>query len=274
MNWKKMMAVGLAAVSMMAFVTGCGGDTKKANTELPKKVVIGLDDSFPPMGFKDEKGEIVGFDIDMAKEAAKRAGMDVEFKAIDWSSKEAELKSKKIDALWNGLTVSPEREKNILFSNTYMKDKQYVIVRNDDDSIKGKADLAGKVVGVQQASTGEAALQNDPSGKTVKETKSYADFVSAFMDLGIGRVDAVIADGVIARYLMTKEPGKYKIVEGTDYGVDNFAVGFRKDDTALRDKINGILAEMKKDGTADKIAEKWLGSGADLDKSDAKQYNS
>ena len=235
MNWKKMMAVGLAAVSMMAFVTGCGGDAKKANTELPKKVVIGLDDSFPPMGFKDEKGEIVGFDIDMAKEAAKRAGMDVEFKAIDWSSKEAELKSKKIDALWNGLTVSPEREKNILFSNTYMKDKQYVIVRNDDDSIKGKA-----------------------------------DFVSAFMDLGIGRVDAVIADGVIARYLMTKEPGKYKIVEGTDYGVDNFAVGFRKDDTALRDKINSILAEMKKDGTADKIAEKWLGSGADLDKSDAK----
>ena len=82
--------------------------------------------------------------------------------------------------------------------------------------------------------------------------------------------DAVIADGVIARYLMTKEPGKYKIVDGTDYGVDNFAVGFRKDDTALRDKINGILADMKKDGTADKIVEKWLGSSADLDKSDAK----
>ena len=263
MNWKKMMAVGLAAVSMMVFVTGCGSDTKTANTELPKKIVIGLDDSFPPMGFKDDKGEIVGLDIDMAKEAAKRA-------AIDWSSKEAELKSKKIDALWNGLTVSPEREKNILFSNPYMKDKQYIVVRNDDDSIKSKADLAGKVVGVQQASTGESALQNDPSGKTVKETKSYADFVSAFMDLGIGRVDAVIADGVIARYLMTKEPGKYKIVDGTDYGVDNFAVGFRKDDTALRDKINGILADMKKDGTADKIVEKWLGSSADLDKSDAK----
>ena len=63
----------------------------------------------------------------------------------------------------------------------------------------------------------KAALQKDESGKTVKEIKSYADFVSAFMDLGIGRVDAVIADGVIARYLMTKEPGKYKIVEGTDY---------------------------------------------------------
>ena len=270
MNWKKIMAVGLAAVSMMAFVSGCGSNTKNADTQLPKKIVIGLDDSFPPMGFKDDKGEIVGLDIDLAKEAAKRAGMDVEFKAIDWSSKEAELKSKKVDALWNGLTVSPEREKNILFSNAYMKDKQYLIVRNDDNSIKSKSDLAGKVVGVQQASTGESALQNDSSGKTVKEIKSYADFVSAFMDLGIGRLDAVIADGVIARYLMTKEPGKYKIVEGTDYGVENFAVGFRKDDTALRDKINAILVEMKKDGTADKIAEKWLGSGADLDKSDAK----
>lgn len=270
MNWKKIMAVGLAAVSMMAFVSGCGSNTKNADTQLPKKIVIGLDDSFPPMGFKDDKGEIVGLDIDLAKEAAKRAGMDVEFKAIDWSSKEAELKSKKVDALWNGLTVSPEREKNILFSNAYMKDKQYLIVCNDDNSIKSKSDLAGKVVGVQQASTGESALQNDPSGKTVKKIKSYADFVSAFMDLGIGRLDAVIADGVIARYLMTKEPGKYKIVEGTDYGVENFAVGFRKDDTALRDKINAILVEMKKDGTADKIAEKWLGSGADLDKSDAK----
>lgn len=270
MNWEKVMAIGLAAVSMMAFISGCGSDTKTNNGELPKKVVIGLDDSFPPMGFKDEKGEIVGFDIDMAKEAAKRAGMDVEFKAIDWSSKEAELKSKKIDALWNGLTITPDREKNIAFSNPYMKDKQYIIVRNDDDSVKAKADLAGKVIGVQQASTGEQALKDDPSGKTVKDIKSYADFVSAFMDLGIGRVDAVIADGVVARYLMTKEPGKYKIVEGTDYGVDDFAVGFRKEDTALREKINGILAEMKKDGTADKFAEKWLGSGADLDKSDAK----
>ena len=131
MNWKKMMAVGLAAVSMMAFVTGCGGDTKKANTELPKKVVIGLDDSFPPMGFKDEKGEIVGFDIDMAKEAAKRAGMDVEFKAIDWSSKEAELKSKKIDGtIVSAASVKPLDEKYILdnldkYDNIFVMEEAY-----------------------------------------------------------------------------------------------------------------------------------------------------
>lgn len=269
MNWKKMMALGLAAVSMMAFVAGCGSDTKTTN-ELPKKIVVGLDDTFAPMGFKDENGKLVGFDIDMATEAAKRAGMDVEFKAIDWSSKEAELKSKKIDALWNGLTITEERKQNILFSNPYMKDKAYIVVRNDDDSITSKDSLAGKVVGVQQASSGEKALAADPSGKLVKDTKAYADFVSAFMDLGIGRVDAVIADGVISRYLMTKEPGKYKIVEGVDYGSDDFGVGFRKEDTALRDKFNSVLIDMKKDGSADKIAEKWFGNAIDLDKADAK----
>ena len=90
--------------------------------------------------------------------AAKRAGMEVEFKGIDWASKEAELKSKHIDALWNGLTVTPEREKNILFSNPYYNDKEYIVVRADDNSITDKASLAGKVVAVQQASTGERAI--------------------------------------------------------------------------------------------------------------------
>lgn len=271
MKLKKILAVGVAAVSMMAFVAGCGSDTKTTGgAELPKKIVIGLDDSFPPMGFKDEKGDLVGFDIDLAKEAAKRANMEIEFKAIDWSSKEAELKSKHIDALWNGLTVTPEREKNTLFSHPYMQDKEYIVVRNDDNSITSKESLTGKIVGVQSASTGERAIEKDPSGKTVKDVKKYADFVSAFMDLGIGRLDAVIADGVVARYLMTKDPGKYRIVEDTDYGADDFAVGFRKDDTALCDKFNSILGDMKKDGSMDKIADKWFGSSADIDKTDVK----
>ena len=94
--------------------------------------------------------------------------------------------------------------------------------------------------------------------------------MNAFMDLGIGRVDAVIADGVIARYTMQKEPGKYKIVEGTDYGVDVFAVGFRKEDTALRDKFNQILIDMKKDGSADQIFIKWFGTASEINKDDVK----
>lgn len=269
-TFKKAVLCGLAAMTVMVFVTGCGSDTKQGAQELPKKVVVGLDDTFAPMGFRNEKGELVGFDIDLAKEAAKRAGMEIEFKPIDWSSKEAELKAKKIDLLWNGLTVSEDRKKNILFSDPYMVDKQYIVVRADDNSINSKEDLAGKVVGVQQASTGEDALQKDPSGKTIKQMKTYADFVNAFMDLSIGRLDAVIADGVIARYTMSKDPGKYRIVETTNYGENPFAVGFRIGDDALRNKINDALISMKKDGTAQKIAEKWFGSAKEIDVSDAK----
>ena len=271
MNLKKVFLTGLAAVSLIALVGGCGNSNDQASKqEMPTKIVIGLDDSFPPMGFRDENNQIVGVDIDLAKEAAKRAGMEIEFKPIDWSSKEAELKFHNIDALWNGLTITPEREKNMIFSDPYMNDKELIVVKADNTSITGKDSLADKVVGVQQASAGEKALQDDPNSSQIKEVKTYEDYVACFNDLELGRIDAIVADGVIARYTMTKKPGAYKIIEGTDYGADVFAVGFRKEDTALRDKFNQILIDMKKDGTADKIMTKWFGTAADLDKSDVK----
>jgi len=262
----------LMVLALSVFMCSVQKEEKKEENNangIPKKIVAGLDDSFVPMGFKNEKGEIVGFDIDLARAVAQKLGSQVEFKPINWDSKIMDLNSGNIDLIWNGLTITPDRAKETEISKPYMSNNQIIIV-NINSPIKTKADLKGKIVGVQSQSSGEEKIKKENADKGFKELKTYPQYDQAFMDLGIGRVDAVIADGVIARYLMTKEPGKYKIVEGTDYGVDNFAVGFRKDDTALRDKINGILAEMKKDGTADKIAEKWLGSGADLDKSDAK----
>ena len=247
MKFRNLLLAGLALVSVVAFA-GCG--QKADNTEVPKKVVVGLDDSFPPMGFRDEQNNIVGFDIDVAKEVAKRSGIEIEFKPIDWSSKEAELKGKKIDALWNGLTITEDRKKNILFSDPYMDDKELIVTRADDNSITSKESLAGKTVGVQTASSGEAYLKADPASKAIKEVKTYDDFVAA-------------------RYTLTKKTG-LKIVEGPDFGADIFAVGFRKEDTALKNKIDQVLIEMKKDGTMDKIAQKWFGTAADLDKSDVK----
>ena len=101
---KKLVALVMGLMMMLMMVAGCGNDG-------PKKMVIGLDDNFAPMGYRNEKNEIVGMDIDLAREACKRAGMEVEFKPIDWGAKEAELKSKRIDAIWNCFTVNPEREK-------------------------------------------------------------------------------------------------------------------------------------------------------------------
>lgn len=265
MKLKKWLAMGLATIAVVAFTAGCGSNTSSnGGGELPKKIVIGLDDNFPPMGFRDDKGELVGFDIDLAKEAAKRAGMEVEFKPIDWDSKEAELKSKRIDALWNGVTITPDREKNILFSTPYLLDQQIIIVRNDSN-IQGKDDLKGKVVGTQQGSSVEPILEKDAQERGIKEVKKYGDFVNAFMDLELGRIDALVVDAIVGQYTMTKNAGKFRVANGT-YSDDKVGIGFRLEDTALRDKFNGILKEMMNDGTADKIAQKWFGTTTMLNK--------
>lgn len=255
---KRIISVVLLLVMAGVLFAGCGTTTKTEPAK--KKIVIGLDDNFPPMGFKDEKNNIVGFDIDMAKEAAKRLGIEVEFKGIDWSSKEAELNSKRIDALWNGMNITEERKKNVLFSDPYMESKQLIFVMANSP-IKSAADLNGKVVGVQQSSIGEEVVTKDEKLKaTLKDFKKYPDCVAAFMDLKTGRLDAVVTDEILGRYYMSKEPGTYIAIEQPLGEVGVYGVGFRKDDKELRDKVQNVLNEMKKDGTSAKISQKWFGA--------------
>ena len=151
---KKIFALCMMLVLAVTALAGCGSNS--AQKEESKKIVVGLDDSFPPMGFKDEKNEIVGFDIDLAKEVAKRLGREVEFKAIDWNSKEAELKSGRVDILWNGLDITDKRKENMLFSEPYMDNRQIVFVaKNGKVAVAGEADLAGKTIGTQSGGTTE-----------------------------------------------------------------------------------------------------------------------
>lgn len=255
---KRIISVVLLLVMAGVLFAGCGSTTKTEPAK--KKIVIGLDDNFPPMGFKDEKNNIVGFDIDMAKEAAKRLGIEVEFKGIDWSSKEAELNSKRVDALWNGMNITEERKKNVLFSDPYMESKQLIFVLANSP-IKSAADLKGKVVGVQQSSIGEEVVSKDEKLKaTLKDFKKYPDCVAAFMDLKTGRLDAVVTDEILGRYYMSKEAGAYIAIEQPLGEVGVYGVGFRKDDKELRDKVQNVLNEMKKDGTSAKISQKWFGA--------------
>ena len=255
---KRIISVVLLLAMAGVLFAGCGSTTKTEPAK--KKIVIGLDDNFPPMGFKDEKNNIVGFDIDMAKEAAKRLGIEVEFKGIDWSSKEAELNSKRIDALWNGMNITEERKKNVLFSDPYMESKQLIFVLANSP-IKSAADLKGKVVGVQQSSIGEEVVNKDEKLKaTLKDFKKYPDCVAAFMDLKTGRLDAVVTDEILGRYYMSKEAGAYIAIEQPLGEVGVYGVGFRKDDKELRDKVQNVLNEMKKDGTSAKISQKWFGA--------------
>ncbi|MDD4321842.1 MAG: amino acid ABC transporter substrate-binding protein [Acidaminococcaceae bacterium] len=258
---KKFMVFMLTLMVTAGLIAGCGGDKKNATkSDSGKKIVVGLDDNFPPMGFKNEKNEIVGFDVDMAKEAAKRLGRPVEFKPIDWSSKEAELKSGRIDCIWNGLNITEERKKNMLFSKPYMECKQLLFVVKGSP-IKGQADLKGKIVGMQSASTAEQNLENDKAfAATLKEVKKYPDCIAAMMDLEAGRLDAIITDEIVGRYYMSKKPGKFVCLPTPIGPIGDFGIGFRKDDTQLQGEVQKVLDEMKKDGTAGKISTKWFGS--------------
>ena len=273
MKWKKLVALASAAVLSAALFTGCGGQQQAASSSSGSgsgagdKIVVGLDDNFPPMGFKDENNEIVGFDIDLAKEATKRLGREVEFKAIDWSSKEAELKSGRVNVLWNGLDITDKRKENMLFSNPYMDNRQIIFVKKGATGITDEQSLAGKAVGTQSASTAEEYIDGSDFFKTkVKEVKKYSDFVSAFMDLENGRIDAVIGDEIVGRYYMSKHPDSIDAVDVAVGPVSQFGIAFAKDNQKLRDDVQKVLDEMVKDGTVAKISEKWFGKDITLKK--------
>ena len=255
---KKIFALCMMLVLAVTALAGCGGDTAKK--EEVGKIVVGLDDSFPPMGFKDENNEIVGFDIDLAKEAAKRLGREVEFKAIDWNSKEAALTSGRVDILWNGLDITEKRKENMLFSNPYMDNRQIVFVaKGKNVAIAGESDLAGMVIGTQSGGTTEEYFENHPDLKaSMKEVKYYPDYINAFMDLENGRIDAVVGDEIIGRYYLSKHPDEIEAINTVIGEVSQFGFAFRKDDQNLRDEVQKVFDEMKADGTVAKVSQKWF----------------
>lgn len=240
---------------------GKGEDTlEKIKSE--GRFVVGLDDTFAPMGFRDEDGEIVGFDIDLAKEAARRMGVEAEFKPVDWDGVIFELKSKKIDMVWNGMTITEDRKKQIAFSNAYYTGEQIAITRADSD-IKSISDLAGKVVGTQMGSTSYFALEKNPVFSEVKDVKKYTSNVDALLDLEAGRTEAVIIDSMVGRYYATKKEAKegrdiFAFVDGS-LANEYTGIGMRKEDQTLVNEINRVMAEMKTDGTFDTIYAKWFG---------------
>ena len=220
--------------------------------------VLGLDDSFPPMGFRDENNEIVGFDIDLAKEVAARLGVELKTQPIDWASKEQELATGNIDCIWNGFTITPERQKALLFSGPYLNNAQVVVVRADSE-ISSIENLAGKRVALQAGSTALNALnENSELKSSLSEVVELRDNLTAFMELNQRTVDAVILDEVVARYNISKSDYPFVVLPDT-LASEEYAIGFRKKDVQLRDAVQNQLNTMVGDGTMLKITAKWFG---------------
>ncbi len=234
-------------------------DTSLEYVQNNKKLILGLDASFPPMGFKDADNNIVGFDIDLAKEVCKRMGIELKLQPIDWKAKEMELKNKNIDCIWNGLSYSKDRDEDMTLSQSYMGNTQVGVVLADS-SINSLKDLADKTVAVQNGSTAAEVLEGQKEiTDSLKEMLKVADNVKAMMDLEIGGSDAVVMDEVVARYYMEKNEGKYKLLSDS-LADEKYVIGFRKGDKALCAEVEKQLKAMKEDGTLAKISTTWFGS--------------
>ncbi len=276
---KKTLSILLAAMMMTTALAGCNNAATTTNAdsnvssstedkswekvEQAGQFVLGLDDSFPPMGYTDpETGEIVGFDIDLAKEVCDRLGIKLVTQPINWDTKEMELDNGNIDCIWNGFTYTEERAEQMNLSQAYMKNTQVIMVKGDSD-YSAREDLAGKTVAVQTGSSGENAVNGTEDFKnSLGNVISTDTYLNAIMELDNGTVDAVVLDEKVAE-TYTKDNEKYKLLQkdgSDDYLTEEeYVIGFRKNDEALKNKVVDTLKEMAADGTTAKISTEWFG---------------
>lgn len=272
------IATGFAAVLMAAAMVftmaGCGSskdaDTsakKETKTEdskdkenSDKQFIVGFDAEYPPYGYKDDNGEYVGFDLDLAQEVCARNGWELVKQPIDWDSKDMELNSGSIDCIWNGFTMTG-REDDYTWSKPYV-DNSIVVVVKEGSGIEKKEDLAGKVIAVQADSSGLAALTDEEDNEenlklaaSFSDLQQVADYNTAFMNLEAGAVDAIVVDIGVADYQLESRTGFVMLDD--KIRTEQYAVGFKLGNEELRDQVQSTLDEMVKDDTFDDIAKKW-----------------
>jgi polar amino acid transport system substrate-binding protein len=264
---KKSIAL-LLTVLMLVTVAFCGcsgnsSDESATTTDSVEKTkfTVGFDAEFPPYGYKDDNGEYTGVDLELAEEVCNRQGWELVKQPIDWDSKDMELNSGTIDCIWNGFTMTG-REDDYTWTSPYIDNSQVVVVKADS-TISSLDDLSGKVVAVQSDSSALAALTGDDATTANKklcasfsDLQQIGDYNSALMNLDSGAVDAVCMDIGVANYNLSNNKGKYKILDD-EISVEQYAVGFKKGNTELRDKVEETLKEMYEDGTFMKIVDKY-----------------
>lgn len=253
---KRLLTVFLALALCFCAASAFAGDTSWDTVKKSGKLVIGLDDAFPPMGFRDDSGKLVGFDVDAAEEVGKRLGIRIVWQPTEWKGVMNSLYAKKFDCIWNGMTITPERQKKVAFSKPYLIDGQIATVRMDEKAINTLEALGDRKVGVQAGSPALQAAQKLP--KAAAEIREYDTNPKAFLDLEADRLDSVVVDNVTGRYYMASRPGQFRALPGY-ITKEAFGIAFRMEDAALRGKVQQAIDAMVADGTMGKISRKWFG---------------
>lgn len=259
---KKVVCAALMVASLFSLV-GCK-KSKKSNGDAVAALkergvfVLGLDDSFPPLGYRDDDNNIVGYDIDLAKEVAKRLGVSFKAQPIDWDAKEMELETGKIDCIWNGFTITDERRQALSFTDAYLNNEMVVIVR-EGSGINTLADMKGKTLGIQSGSSAQEAVDDNPDfAASLGNLVMFKDNVTALNDLDIGGLDGVVMDSVVGNYSIKQNNKAFKVLKQS-LANEEYGIGFRKSEPELRDEVWKVLKEMTADGTVAAISNKWFG---------------
>lgn len=268
---KKLMLL-LSAALMCGMLTGCGGDTTGgddtqtgeltgwAYIEDKGELVVGLDDTFAPMGFRDEAGNLVGFDIDLATAVGEELGVTVTFQPIDWDSKELELSSKRIDCIWNGMSATPARQESMALTKKYLNNKIVVMTMDDTITVDTAEDLADLKIATQAQSAALETMQANEAWATFEaNVVEFPTYDEAILAMQGGRADVMVVDQVLGEY---KNANMDSIMTVCDYnfGDDFYAIGFRQGETDAADKVNEAIQTLIDNGQAAEISEKWFGT--------------
>ncbi len=270
---KKLLAIAAcaaAAALSCALLSGCSSSSgSKATSDSSSSdftLVVGFDQSYPPYGFIGDDGKATGFDLDLAQAVAEKNGWKVELTPIDWDAKDALLSQGNINCIWNGFTMEG-REDGYTFSDAYMLNEQVVVVKSGS-SISDFAGLSGKTVMTQVDSAALDVLEGDQASVAATfaggAPQTIADYNNAFMQLDSGLIDAVACDLSIAQYQIAQNPGKYVQLD-EPLSSEHYAVGFKKGETELAQKVTSTLKELDADGTVKQLCEKYADYGLSYD---------
>ena len=272
---KKFIAIFMGTMLLGTFLTACSGGSASASTDSASasgtysatladvqekgELIIGLDDTFAPMGFRDEAGNLVGFDIDLANAVCEQLGVTATFKPIDWDSKELALSSGTIDCVWNGMSITPERQEQMSLSQAYLNNK-IVIMTKEGVTVNSKEDLADYQIGIQAGSAALEAVKADDIYNSIQgNLTEYPTYDEVILDMQAGRLDCMIIDEVYGGYKNAKMDQAFSVSD-VDFGDDLYAIGFRKSDTELTQAVNDALNALIEDGTAAQISNEWFGA--------------
>lgn len=249
----------VTALSLMSALVSCGSSKEDWEyIEDKGTLVIGIT-LYEPMNYYDENNKLTGFDTEFAEAVCEELGVEPEFQVIDWQQKETELKSKAIDCIWNGLTVTEDRKENMAFSKPYVDNKQVLVVKKDNlEAVSAEGGLEDLKIAAESGSAGESAIKED-------EALSKGEFIGCsaqkdvLMEIKAGTVDGGVIDYVMATSSL-KEGTDYAdlvIVESVELTPEQYAIGFRLEDKETLEKVNETVDKLAEEGKLQELAEKY-----------------